>query len=214
MGASHQASWLPPADAWRRSPTMSSSRCRARTSGPAGSATCGVDAGGAAQGRWSRWCSASARSTTRRCTISWRPRRGTGGRCAAGWLSGWSRRWRRRRGWWTTPASPRTTTTRWGCSASTAARWARRPTASWGVSVNAVTEEASCPLDWRLFLPRAGTPMSSGARPATCPSGCGTGRSVSWCWTCWMSWISGGFGRRCWSATLATARWASSGRAG
>ena len=29
-------------------------------------------------------------------------------------------------------------------------------TANWqlGVSVNAVTEQASCPLDWRLFVPR------------------------------------------------------------
>ncbi|HSO55878.1 MAG TPA: transposase [Actinomycetes bacterium] len=38
-----------------------------------------------------------------------------------------------------------------------------------GVSVNAVTEQASCPLDWRLFVPRAGTTTSSGGQPAGCP---------------------------------------------
>ena len=37
--------------------------------------------------------------------------------------------------------------------ASTAGRWARRPTARCGVSSTPSTDTASCPLDWRLFVP-------------------------------------------------------------
>jgi SRSO17 transposase len=83
-----------------------------------------------------------------------------------------------------------------------------------GVSVNAVTEQASCPLDWRLFLPECWD--NDAERRAACRvlSGCGTGPSGSWCWTCWMSWTSGGVHRRCWSPTPATARLVSSARAG
>jgi DDE superfamily endonuclease len=54
----------------------------------------------------------------------WRP-------VAAGWPRCCARRFRRRRGWWTTPAFPRTAPIRWGYSASTAAPWASAPTASW-----------------------------------------------------------------------------------
>jgi SRSO17 transposase len=78
-----------------------------------------------------------------------------------------------------------------------------------GVSVNAVTEQASCPLDWRLFLPKAGTTTPTDGRPVRCPTACTIGRSGGWCWTWWMSWRGGGFARRCWSPTLATARSAS-----
>src|SRR5215203_5209143 len=54
-----------------------------------------------------------------------------------------------------------------------------------GVSVNAVTEQASCPLDWRLFLPESWEATPRGGQPARCRSGCGPGRSGSWFWTCW-----------------------------
>ena len=33
-----------------------------------------------------------------------------------------------------------------------------------GVSVNAATDEASCPLDWRLFIPRSGMRTASSTR--------------------------------------------------
>jgi hypothetical protein len=83
-----------------------------------------------------------------------------------------------------------------------------------GVSVNAVTEPASCPLDWRLFLPERWDEeaMALGARPATCPTACTIGRSGSWCWTWWMSSAPGTWCRRCWSPTLATARSVSSAK--
>ena len=70
----------------------------------------------------------------------------------------------RRRGRWTTPASPKTATTRWG--------WVQRQycgtlgktaNCQLGVSVNAVTEQASCPLDWRLFLPESWAELLSAA---------------------------------------------------
>jgi DDE superfamily endonuclease len=75
-----------------------------------------------------------------------------------------------------------------------------------GVSVNAVTEHASCPVDWRLFLPeRWDAPAwPSGAWPATCPTGCSIGRNGSWCWTCSMSWPPEGCARRCCWPTAAT----------
>jgi len=37
-----------------------------------------------------------------------------------------------------------------------------------GVSVNAVTEQASCPLDWRLFVPESWDAPTMGARRAAC----------------------------------------------
>jgi SRSO17 transposase len=37
-----------------------------------------------------------------------------------------------------------------------------------GVSVNAVTEQASCPLDWRLFLPESWDEPTTAARRAAC----------------------------------------------
>src|SRR4051794_31290234 len=65
-----------------------------------------------------------------------------------------------------------------------------------GVSISAVTDAASCPLDWRLFLPErwdedsAATPEQAAAirdraapGPAS-PTGCGIGRSGGWPWTC------------------------------
>ena len=83
-----------------------------------------------------------------------------------------------------------------------------------GVSVNAVTEQASCPLDWRLFVPESWDAPTMGARRAAChlPEDVRHRPSGSWRWICWMSWTSGTFGRRCWSATPATARWVSSAR--
>jgi hypothetical protein len=56
-----------------------------------------------------------------------------------------------------------------------------------GVSVHAVTERASCPLDWRLFCRSPGMGMPSGAARPTSPTASGTGPSGSWPWTCWTS---------------------------
>src|SRR6266542_1108842 len=55
-----------------------------------------------------------------------------------------------------------------------------------GVSVNAITEHASC------------------------PSRCTIGPSGSWCWTCWMSLAAGTFARRCCWPTPAMGRSGSS----
>ncbi len=43
-------------------------------------------------------------------------------------------------------------------------------------SVNAVTEQASCPINWRLFVPErwAIPPWQSGAPPASSPTAWGT----------------------------------------
>jgi SRSO17 transposase len=67
-----------------------------------------------------------------------------------------------------------------------------------GVSIHAATDQASCPIDWRLFCPRAGIRMLSGDAPRTCPSRFGIDPSGSWCWTWWMSLPSGGLPRRWW----------------
>src|SRR6266511_4334901 len=53
-----------------------------------------------------------------------------------------------------TPAFRSSAATRPGSPPSTAGRWARSPTAK-SASVHAVTDQASCPLDWRLFLPES-----------------------------------------------------------
>ena len=167
-----------------------------------------------AASRSSRWPSAWARCTTRRCTTSLRPARGIGGRSAGGWPPGWSARWSRSRGRWMTPAFPKTATTRWGYSASTRARWARRPTASSGCRSTRSPSRPAARWTGGCLCPSPGMrpPWARGGRPATCPRTCGTGPSGSWRWICWMSWTSGTFGRRCWSATPATARWVSSAR--
>ncbi len=112
-----QPSWPRSVDAWKPSPTTCSRRCHVLISAPAGSATCAGCCWTAAASRSSRWPPSWARSTTRRCTTSWRPAPGTGGRSATGWPSGWSGRFRRPRGWWTTPAFPRTAPARWGPAA-------------------------------------------------------------------------------------------------
>jgi hypothetical protein len=76
-----------------------------------------------------------------------------------------------------------------------------------GVSVDAVTEQASCPLDWRLFVPERWDDAAMAARRAAChcPKACTIGPSGSWCWTCWMSWPAGSCIRRCCWPTAATA---------
>ena len=79
-----------------------------------------------------------------------------------------------------------------------------------GVSVNAITEHASCPWIGGCSCQKAGTTITSGGWPATCPSRSTTGRSGSWCWTCSTSWPAGSFCRRCWSPTAAMARSGSS----
>ncbi len=60
-----------------------------------------------------------------------------------------------------------------------------------GVSVHAVTDQTSCPINWRLFCPRSGTTTPSGAAGRTCPPTSATGPSGSWPWTCWTSWPPG-----------------------
>jgi SRSO17 transposase len=65
-----------------------------------------------------------------------------------------------------------------------------------GVSVHAVTDQASCPLGCGCFCRRAGTPMPSGAARRTCPRASGTGPSGSWPWSCWTNWPPGGLARR------------------
>jgi SRSO17 transposase len=65
-----------------------------------------------------------------------------------------------------------------------------------GVSVHAATDQACCPIDWRLFLPSPGTTMPSGAARPTCPPTSGTGPSGGWPWTCWTSWPAGTWSRR------------------
>jgi hypothetical protein len=59
------------------------------------------------------------------------------------------------------------------------------------VSVNAVTEAASCPLDGRLFAPERWD--DDVERRAACrfQSACGIDPSGSWPWTWWMSFTSG-----------------------
>jgi hypothetical protein len=99
-----------------------------------------------------------------------------------------------------------------GCSASTAGRWARRPTASWACRSTPSPRLPAARWTGGCFCPSPGRTTCRGGRPATCPSGCGTGPNGSWCWICWMSWTSGVFARRYWSPTLATARWVSSAR--
>jgi hypothetical protein len=66
-----------------------------------------------------------------------------------------------------------------GCSASTAARWARRPTASW--ACRSTPSPSAPPARWTggCLSPSAGTRTPSGGRPAGCPARCGTGPSGS-----------------------------------
>src|SRR6266498_802891 len=65
-----------------------------------------------------------------------------------------------------------------------------------GVSVHAATDQASCPINWRLFLPPSGTTTPSGAARPTCPTTCTIGPSGSWPWTWWTSWPAGSWPRR------------------
>jgi hypothetical protein len=73
------------------------------------------------------------------------------------------------------------------------------PTASWGC--RSTPSPIRPPVRWigGCLCPSAGTtpPWRSGGRPASCPSGSGTGPSGSWCWTWWMSWGPGSLPRRC-----------------
>src|SRR5215211_8671652 len=91
-----------------------------------------------------------------------------------------------------------------GCSASTAARWARPPTASWGCRSTPSPGRPAARWTGGCFSRLLGRATPGGGRPVICRRGYGTGPSGSWCWTCWMSWRGGGFHRRCWSPTPAT----------
>jgi DDE superfamily endonuclease len=118
-------------------------------------------------------------------------------------------RWSRWHGWWTTPASPRTASIRWGSSASTWARWASGPTASWGC--RSTRSPSTLPARWTggCLCPKAGTspPWPPGAPPATCPLLFIIGPSGSWWWTCSMSLANGSSVRRCLWPTAAMGRW-------
>ena len=60
--------------------------------------------------------------------------------------------------------------------------------------LTAGSPDGSCSVGvQRQYCGTLGTipPWPSGGRPVRCLRGCGTGRSGSWCWTCWMSWTSG-----------------------
>ena len=204
------------ADAWKRSPMTSWSRCRARTSAPAAGATCAGDAGWPAQvggaddpaaGRGGALPGAAPLGGGLAVGLAAGPPppgRAPGGRVGADGVGGGRHRLPQRRRALGRGAAP------------VLGHAGQDGQLSAGVSVNAVTEHASCPLDWRLFVPERWdrTPWRSGGRPAGCPARCGTGPSGSWRWTCWMSWSSGTCDRRCWSPMPAMGRSASSARAG
>jgi SRSO17 transposase len=61
-----------------------------------------------------------------------------------------------------------------------------------GGSVHAVSDTASVPLRWRLFLPKEWeSRTASGAVPAGCRMRSGTGRNGGWHWMPWTSWPAG-----------------------
>jgi SRSO17 transposase len=75
------------------------------------------------------------------------------------------------------------------------------------VSVHAVSDTASCPLQWRLFVPQE---WAHTTRPADARRGSlrrsGTGRSGAWPWMSWTNWPVGVSSRRWWWPTPATGR--------
>jgi SRSO17 transposase len=78
-----------------------------------------------------------------------------------------------------------------------------------GVSVNAITEQASCPLDWRLFLPECWD--EDAERRAACHLPARVRHRPKWQLVLEsMSSAPGAWCRRCWSPTPATARLVSS----
>src|SRR5215203_2388396 len=72
---------------------------------------------------------------------------------------------------------PRTAPIRWGCSVSTAARWASGPTASWGC--RSTPSPGRPPVRWTggCLCPSVGTRTRwpPGAWPASCPRACTIG---------------------------------------
>ncbi len=111
---------------------------------------------------------------------------------------------------------PRTATTRWGCSASTRARWASGPTASWGCRSTPSPSGPAARWTGGCLCPKAGTspPWPPGVPPATCPLLFIIGPSGSWWWTCSMSWRRGALVRRCCWPTRPTGTSGSSAGAG
>ena len=133
---------------------------------------------------------------------------GTGGRSAGAWPSGWWRRSSRRRGRWMTPAFPKTATIRWGCSASTRARWARRPTASSGCRSTPSPSRPAARWTGGCFCPSPGTTTMRERRAA-----CHLPEQVHHRpkWQLVLDMLDeldqlGPCARRCWSPTPATAR--------
>src|SRR5215211_7963154 len=74
---------------------------------------------------------------------------------------------------------PKTVTTRSGCSTSTAARWARPPTASWGCRSTPSPSRPAARWTGGCSCPSPGRATPRGGQPARCRSGCGTGSSGS-----------------------------------
>lgn len=55
------------------------------------------------------------------------------------------------------------------------------------VSVHGVSDTASCPLNWRRFLPQEWADDAVRRRRTASPRTSGTGRSGAWHWTPWMN---------------------------
>jgi hypothetical protein len=70
-----------------------------------------------------------------------------------------------------------------GCNASTAARWARPPTASWACRSTRSPSGPAASWTGGCSCPSPGMTTPRGGWPAGCLSGCGTDPSGSWCWT-------------------------------
>jgi SRSO17 transposase len=52
-----------------------------------------------------------------------------------------------------------------------------------GVSISAASDAASCPINWRIFLPEERTRTPSGAPGRTCPPTSATARVAAGAWT-------------------------------
>ena len=76
--------------------------------------------------------------------------------------------WSRRRGSWTTVGFPKDGSCSVGVQRQYSGTLGKRANCQLGVSVDAVTEQASCPLDWRLFVPERWDEDVMAARRAAC----------------------------------------------
>src|SRR4051794_41776625 len=74
------------------------------------------------------------------------------------------------RGWSMTPAFPRTAPASPGVARQYSGTLGKVANCQIGVSVQAVTDAASCPLDWRLFLPERWDDSCAPDEPAAAAS--------------------------------------------